>query len=359
MVCKRNFASVKPESGHDLRSKDDKLKIIKDKCEGCIHFDKQDGTESHRCKESGCQNISLWRRLKNRRWQCPKGVWNDGGTKPKWTSNRMLIRDTMRLVDMLPHTIDAVVGVPRSGMMAAAFLSTTLHLPLYTFRQDGTFDLCSSHGRSTSFRGEPKHFLILDDTVCRGGTMRSIDRAMEGRGIKYTKGCVYLSPGNTEGTVDVYAKDLIDPHILEWNLFNTPFVRSTGFDIDGILCPDVPREMDDDGEKYSKCLQEMPVRYAIRRFKAGALVTARLEKYREVTETWLKINGILYKELVMGPWKNNKERSVKGVVADWKAGVYKARKKLWLFVESDDCLASNMARLSRKSVACPATERIY
>jgi uncharacterized HAD superfamily protein len=188
--------------------------------------------------------------------------------------------------------------------------------------------------------------------------MKSVNELLADKGVNYTTACVYMSPLH-DNNVDIYSKELQDPHVLEWNVFNAPLTRATAFDIDGILCPDVPSKFDDDGEKYIECLQSMPVRYAIRRYKAAALVTARLEKYRAVTEKWLADNGILYKELHMGPWKDQKERAVKGVVASWKASVYSSNRKLWLFVESDDCLASNIARLSNKNVVCPATEKLY
>lgn len=278
--------------------------------------------------------------------------------KPAWVSNRKLIRDTMYLIDKLPQDIDAIVAVPRSGMMPAAFLSTTLHLPLFSLNKEGGFDLCNSHGRSTRFNTEFKHVLIVDDTVCQGGTMRSVDKMMKGKGINYTTACIYMSPLHDKN-VGIYSKELPDPHILEWNLFNCPLTRATAFDIDGILCPDVPSHLDDDGEKYIKCLSEMPVRYPVRRFPAAAFVTARLEKYRDVTETWLKSKGILYKKLYMGPWKDQKERAVDGAVAEWKADVYRNESGIWLFVESNDCLAGNIARLSNKNVVCPQTERMY
>mgnify|MGYP003637412702 CR=1 FL=1 len=96
----------------------------------------------------------------------------------------------------------------------------------------------------------------------------------------------------------------------------------------------------------------------VRNNTANVLVTARLGKYRDATEEWLGINGINYDKLVMGPWNNNRDRKADKEVLNYKVDAYQSS-ECKLFVESNDCLASNMARITNKPVICPMTERVY
>lgn len=63
--------------------------------------------------------------------------------------------------------------------------------------------------------------------------------------------------------------------------------------IDGVLCIDPTEQPNDDGESYRKFLSEaLPLHGSLRRI--GYLVTSILEKYRSLTEAWLKSQGIEY-----------------------------------------------------------------
>ncbi len=359
MVCRRNFSRAKPSPS---RTDDDKLFVINKHCQSCRFFVKKSRDEDHRCKKAGCQQVSLWKRLDRVRWQCPVGHWGDKArlAKKKWTSTRMLVRDTMQLIEILPADVDAIIGVPRSGMIPASIIAASLHLPLYSISDSGVTE-CGSGARFKDAPSEFKNALLVDDTLNRGLAMGKAKAILDDLGVpsdRYTTACVYATPMNKE-LIDIFAKPLPNPHRLEWNFFNSIYVSTTAFDIDGILCPDVPNSMDDDGEKYIEYLKNAPVKYPIRLNPAGFLVTARLEKYRDVTEEWLEKNGILYNKLIMGPWDSNEEREVKGVVAEWKSEFYKNATDIEMFVESSDCIASQISRLAEKPVICPQTERIY
>lgn len=319
--------------------------------------------ESKEGKEGDDTCIHCNRKLNGKEMVCQRNFYTKGNcrksnSKQKWMPTRALIRDTYQLIDMLPQDIDAVVGVPRSGMLPASIIATTLHLPLHVIDPFGDVVVCASGRRFKETGGRPDHVLVVDDTVCRGSAMKRVDSVFKAyRGMKYTTACIYASPGHKKH-VDIACKQLDDPHYLEWNFFNSGFVKNAAFDIDGILCPDVPQGHDDDGLKYMEYLANAPVKYAIRNGVAKALITARLEKYREVTERWLAMRGIRFKTLVMGPWENNRERAVDGEVFNFKARVY-YKSRCTIFVESNDCIASNVARITRKPVICPATERVY
>tara|TARA_R110000796_G_scaffold57672_2_gene132909 strand:- start:12310 stop:13311 length:1002 start_codon:yes stop_codon:yes gene_type:complete len=275
-------------------------------------------------------------------------------SKAKWVPTRSLIRDTYYLIEKLPSDIDAVIGVPRSGMLPASVVATTLHLPLYTLRDSELVSVGSGKRFNLADAGI-RHAVVIDDTVNRG---REMDRVNSLQCLpNYTTACVYVTP-SAKTKVDIFSKPLPNPHYLEWNFFNSGFVTSTAFDIDGILCPDVKSSNDDDGAKYMQHLTDAPVRYAIRNNTANVLVTARLGKYRDATEEWLGINGINYDKLVMGPWNNNRDRKADKEVLNYKVDAYQSS-ECKLFVESNDCLASNMARITSKPVLCPMTEKVY
>lgn len=59
----------------------------------------------------------------------------------------------------------------------------------------------------------------------------------------------------------------------------------------------------------------------------------------------------------MGPWPDNKARSVKGEIAKFKAGIYKSY-SYTLFVESDPLQAAQIVELTGKEVLCPSLKRV-
>jgi uncharacterized HAD superfamily protein len=83
-------------------------------------------------------------------------------------------------------------------------------------------------------------------------------------------------------------------------------------------------------------------------------VTARLEKYRALTEEWLRANGVEYGELLMMDYPDMAARRAANAYASFKAEAY-TRTGALLFVESSPTLAAEVARLSGKSVFCLET----
>jgi uncharacterized HAD superfamily protein len=86
-------------------------------------------------------------------------------------------------------------------------------------------------------------------------------------------------------------------------------------------------------------------------------VTARLEKYRSLTEEWLAANGVEYGELIMMDYPDMAARRAANAYASFKAEVYR-RTSAVLFVESSPILAAEIARLAGKSVFCLETRRM-
>lgn len=281
---------------------------------------------------------------------------------PKTTivSTETLMRDTRLL---LPHLIDvdAVVGVARSGMLPATILAVALHRPLYAVsRQHGVVPIGSGRRMDRYDDCRPvKTVLLVDDTMARGVIMRAVLPAVcahfsDARVIRAT---VY-APGRRLHLLDLCAVEYDMPHYLLYNIFDAPVhCLHALFDMDGILCEDFTREEDDDGDRYLAAMATKRPRW-LPRYGPVRIVTARLERYREPTMAWLDRHGIRVAELIMGPWRDPRERV--GKIAEWKARQYITRRptRCNLFIESDPQQAKVIAKLARRPVLCPSLPEV-
>ena len=87
--------------------------------------------------------------------------------------------------------------------------------------------------------------------------------------------------------------------------------------------------------------------YMIPNFTIDAIITSRLEKYREQTEEWLKKNKVKYRELIMlNDSTRNSQKSV-----SHKVTVIKKTKPSWFF-ESDFSEAKEIKRRTKCNVVC-------
>jgi uncharacterized HAD superfamily protein len=153
-------------------------------------------------------------------------------------------------------------------------------------------------------------------------------------------------------------------HYLEWNLFNCGHVDPAlgcglASDLDGIFCPDIAAEDDDDGPRYLAAIRNaLPIQRPNRR-PVPVIVTARLEKYRSETEAWFRRVGIRWQRLVMGPWQSLRERN-----QGWPGNVIQLKSEAYLasgfnlFVESDPFLARRIHERTSKPVLCPQLGRV-
>jgi hypothetical protein len=175
---------------------------------------------------------------------------------------------------------------------------------------------------------------------------------------------IYVNP-NAVVKPDIWVRDLPWPHFLEWNLFNSLMLDSSALDFDGILCKDCIPQDDDDGPRYSKWLKNVEPLYLVRKQSIPLIVTARLEKYREPTLQWMKNWGITCNNLVMGPWKNNAERTFDKIInlksEYYRKFINKGRGKHCsrFFIESNLFQSQEIAKLSGGIVICPSAKRCF
>ncbi len=269
------------------------------------------------------------------------------------------IRSLKEILFSAVPNLKGIIGCPRSGMMVASQLAAMSGLPLYEVTDNGIVQL----GCGKRLKG------LLEDKEEIDGPLALIeDSCGEGKSIAEARAkckrndivtaAVYTAPSGS-WSLDLYAVSLDFPHFFEWNIFGSPMLESYrfGLDFDGLICRDARAEEDDDGHAYIKFLKTAAPLRLPRPFIIPAIITARLEKYRDLTVRWLARHQIAYKELVMGPWQNKAEREASSV-ADWKAEEIEKR-NLWYYIESDQAMSETIANKTQCTVICPDAGRSF
>jgi adenine/guanine phosphoribosyltransferase-like PRPP-binding protein/uncharacterized HAD superfamily protein len=293
-----------------------------------------------------------------------------GSDKPRFITLEQYAKDVRKLLTLVPHDVDCVAGVARSGLYPASMVAMWLHKPMIIVSQSSGkiveagngWRLGNGHRHVTPSTGR---VLVVDDTVMTGGSQAIIRGVIGKQFADVAYATVYCNPAANLGKPDIHAVDLQWPHLLEWNLFNSVISASTAVDFDGILCNDCSPEKDDDGPRYLDFIQNAKPLYLPRKEPLPLIVTARIEKYREPTEAWLKRHGVRWKKLIMHPEKSTRERERTDVAA-YKAEHFERWAKTHtpspgpvMFIESEHGQAREIARISRRMVVCPSTATVW
>ena len=216
-------------------------------------------------------------------------------------------------LNLIPRTVDIVIGVPRSGMLVASLIALYLNLPLSdldSFVKGEIYSLGKTKKNVDwiSDISEARQILIVEDSSYTGASIREAKQRIQDS--PYKDRVVFLAAIVTKDAkklVDISFMERQPPRVFEWNMFHHQLVSRMCFDLDGVLCEDPTDEQNDDGEKYIDFVLNAPLKVKPT-FEIGYIVTSRLEKYRDITEQWLKNNGIRYKELIMMQYKTKEER---------------------------------------------------
>lgn len=282
----------------------------------------------------------------------------------KFVTLAELENDIISNLHKIPHNLDLIVGVPRSGMLVASLIALHLNVPLtdlYSFAEAKYYPSGTTKVRGTwaeSF-SDMKNVLVVEDSVLSGKSIIKAKQLIGNSGFDIT--CLYFAAYVTpekKDLVDFFLKIIRPPRIFEWNLMHTKFLANACVDIDGVLCVDPTSKENDDGENYQKFLKETKVKFQPT-FRIGYIVSSRLEKYRKETEEWLEKNNIDYEELILSDYGSAKERQLANSHAESKARVYKMKKKAFLFIESDENQAIRIAKITGKPVFCVDNQTYY
>jgi len=264
--------------------------------------------------------------------------------------NALLIRN----LEKIPKDVDLIVGIPRSGLIISTLIAEYRNLPhtdLYSFvNYIDNYKLSNGSKAPGTDVKNAKHILLVDDAMGVGAAMKTALNLIKQKrleNIKITSFVVFVEPKSIQ-IPNIYCEVLRD-QFLPWSVLKRGTPDSC-CDIDGVLTEDVPKEFDDDGQKYKDFLKNQKPKFIPVR-KIHTLVTGRLEKYKTITEDWLKRHNIQYDNLIMCPCNNNVERA-KLDMGKFKADVFK-KSGLPLFIESDYKEASKIKELNPdKCVYC-------
>ena len=263
----------------------------------------------------------------------------------------------------IPHNIDFVIGVPRSGMLPATIIAEYLNVPLTDLNSFvGGQRPCG--GLRLGFKHPSQNLnkqvaLVVEDTTFNGRSINEAKRLLAGRtDIDFIFLAAYKE-GKKE-FADIYLEDISHTGtqvVYEWNIIHhyPNIMKFCIYDIDGVLCLDPPDERNE--EAYLNYIATAKPLF-IPSNEIGAICSFRLEKNRNITEKWLADNGVKYGELIMYP-SSTYEGRIGASPSAFKADYYKKSKWAELFVESDDAQAREIARLSGKQVYCVSSNRMY
>ena len=266
--------------------------------------------------------------------------------------------DTHELAKDLPRDIDLVVGIPRSGLLAANLLCLHLDVPMTDVES-----LCSGRILDTGSRCSDRSLeaidsvVVVDDSVLTGSQMTETRRRLDEHDFPFDVhySSVYISPRGHQ-YVDYWGEVVDSPRVFEWNILHHTRLDEFCVDIDGVLCRDPTREENDDGENYREFLTEVAPN-VVPSQEIGWLVTARLEKYRPETEAWLDRHGIEYDTLVMLDLPDMETRREQANHGQYKADVYESTGAA-LFIESNHSQAAEICSASNKPVYCYGTNEM-
>lgn len=282
-----------------------------------------------------------------------------------YTSYKDLSDCLRKNVWKVPTDIDLIVGVPRSGMIPALMLAELLNkrcADIDTFLS-GNVMACGCRERLMRYDTIRK-VLVLDDTVFSGKSMRKVRQKLQSVGLQYDIifGCVYAEGAKAKEMVDLYFEDIYNPSenrwFYEWNILHhyEGNSKSFMFDVDGLLCKEPPDERNK--ESYENYLPNA-IPMVIPTTFIGAIVTYRLEKYRSITEEWLKKQGISYGQLLMFNAASLEARCAIDNPAHYKAMLYEQAKWAKLFLESDTRQAESIFKQTGKPVFCYENGKMY
>jgi uncharacterized HAD superfamily protein/hypoxanthine phosphoribosyltransferase len=268
----------------------------------------------------------------------------------------------LRNLHKVPEDVDLVVGIPRSGLLAANILSLYLNRTLTDLEGLREGRLLGKGKRNVPGFGQvtiqnARRILVVDDCVSQGTEMRRARKFIEDLGLtgRTTFLSVFSFPQNP-GLSDIVFQIIPRPMCFQWSFMHTPELKQYCLDIDGVICRDATKEEDDDGPRYEQFLREATPLF-LPTAEVGWLVTSRLEKYRGITEVWLARHNVRFGELIMMDLPSKAEREQSGRHAAFKAEAYK-RTGAILFVESCPLVAEQVAELSGLPVMSMTANRL-
>jgi orotate phosphoribosyltransferase len=213
-----------------------------------------------------------------------------------------------------PMDYDAIVGLPRSGLIVANIMSVKSGKPLSIPELIIERKIWKSSKIQTPEKFE--RILLVEDSITTGKEMKQAYDLIQKHlpDSKITKASLMVALDG-KNYCDFYYRCMDTPNVFEWDMMHRKFGK-VAFDYDGVLCKDCPEQIDADEVKYRKWLVDVEPLF-IPTYEIDCIMINRLEKYRPETEGWLKAHDVRYKKLVMWDLPDKKDRN--GGFAEHKA----------------------------------------
>lgn len=245
-----------------------------------------------------------------------------------------MIEDAKALARKLP-SFEAVYVIPRSGFLPGIIISLERNASL------GIVGGNILEGGSRDNNEEIKRIIVVDDSLDTGTQMKAARKFFKGTTYDVKYAVLYVTP-EMEDKVDYYWEVIPLPRMFEWNFIHHGDLVKTCLDLDGVLA-----DNDIDSEE---AFRDAPPLYQPS-VLVGAIVTGRLEQYREVTEEWLVKHGIRYDKLIM-------RADPRRPVEEMKAEFY-GNSRYIFFIESSEFQAKWIAILTGKPVLAIETMKVW
>ena len=274
-----------------------------------------------------------------------------------------------RNLHRIPHDVDFVIGIPRSGIIAASIIAEYLNVPLIDI-DSFVFGASPTGGRRLRYRADSarseKHVLVVDDTIYNGAA--NMDARQKLKPFEDKHKFIYLAvyqEGRCDN-IDIALEDVrrftngfTQIVLYEWNILqhHANIMSRFIFDMDGVFCVDPPDERD--STAYFNYIKDATPLF-LPTAPIGEIVTFRLEANRAITQDWLAKHGIRYMALTMFPAQTWDERFRSGISpARFKSDIYRMRPDARLFIESEEWQAKEINKATRRPVYCVTTNELY
>lgn len=265
--------------------------------------------------------------------------------------------DVARWVNRLPRNLDLIVGVPRSGLLAATLLALHLNLPLTDVDGYLAGRLLGAGPRLGGCqcrypRGAARRVLVVDDSIWSGRQLAAvrekIEAAQMSRGVFYA--AIYAIPSAVD-LVDYYCKIVGLPRAFEWNILHHPSLSSSCVVADGLLWPAGAFVAGVEHRPLPRHLDFVPSQ------EIGCLVAyGTAETHQSIIE-FLDRHGVVYRDLAVLRVDTVDPSHARSTMADRKATIYQ-QTRAWIFVEPSLDEAICIATKSARPVYCVDTRQM-
>jgi len=257
-----------------------------------------------------------------------------------------LVKDNlMGIVDL---GFDAVLGIPRSGVLPASIIGLFTGKPLVTL-----YDLENNVVNVSGYPKKVENVLLVDDSSVSGSSFNDYRTMLVNMGFNVVTLSVFVHRNGFK-KVDKFLSLTGDRVLYEWSFLKSPRNYKIGFDLDGVICNDKDIVGVEDIDVYRKRIENAKP-FLIPQYRIDYIITNRLEVFRNITVDWLKKYNVSYRHLIMWNerWDNRKGKYGSNKVNNIK------KLKLGLFIESNDNQARMINYHTNVPVLCISNMKLY